>query len=72
MTVSPIRIAITGAAGQIAYSLIFRIASGELFPANPIALHLLDIEEQLKPLEGVKMELEDCAFPLLQSLLISP
>lgn len=63
------RIAITGAAGQIAYSLLFRIAAGELFgKEQPIALHLLEIPEALPALEGIAMELEDCAFPCLQEV----
>jgi len=65
------RIVVTGGAGQIAYSLLFRIASGELFGNDqPIALHILEIPEALKSLEGVKMELEDCAFPLLNEIQI--
>jgi len=62
------RIAVTGAAGQIAYSLLFRLAAGELFPGKPIALHLLDLPEAALQLEGVKMELQDSAFPLLQEI----
>lgn len=66
------RIAITGAAGQIAYQLLFRIASGELLgKEQPIALHLLELPSVLGALEGVKMELMDCAFPLLHSVKIS-
>lgn len=65
------RIAVTGGAGQIAYNLLFRIGSGELLgPDQPIALHILEIPDALKALEGVKMELEDCAFPLLQEIHI--
>ena len=65
------RIAVTGGAGQIAYSLLFRIASGELFGADqPVALHILEVPAVLPALEGVKMELEDCAFPLLQDIRI--
>lgn len=65
------RVAVTGAAGQIAYSLLFRIASGELLGLlQPVALHLLEIPEALKQLEGVKMELEDSAFPLLKEIKI--
>jgi malate dehydrogenase len=61
------KIAVTGAAGQIAYSLIFRIARGELFGLDePIELNLIDVNSA--PLEGVKMELEDCAFPLLKEI----
>jgi malate dehydrogenase len=65
------RIAVTGAGGQIAYSLIFRIASGEMLgPDQPIALHLLEIHPTLESLRGVVMELEDCAFPLLKEVKI--
>lgn len=65
------RIAVTGGAGQIAYSLLFRIAAGEVFgKQQPVALHILEIPEALKALEGVKMELADCAFPLLQEVVI--
>jgi malate dehydrogenase len=67
---SPIKIAVTGAAGQIGYSLLFRIASGAMFGADqPIALHLIEIPNVLGALEGVVMELHDCAFPLLQSIV---
>src|ERR1700732_3910928 len=67
---SPLKIAVTGAAGQIGYSLIFRIASGEMFGRDqPIALHLIEIPAALGALEGVVMELHDCAFPLLQSIV---
>jgi malate dehydrogenase len=63
---TPVRIAVTGAAGQINYSLLFRISSGELFgPDQPIILHLLEIPQAMQHLEGVVMELEDCAYPLL-------
>lgn len=72
MTPSPIRVAVTGAAGQIAYSLLFRIASGELFgTSQPIALQLLEHPDVLTALGGVKFELEDCAFPLLREILIT-
>ncbi len=65
------RIAVTGAAGQIAYSLLFRIASGQLLgPDQPLALHLLEIPEALNGLQGVVMELQDCAFPLLKEVVI--
>ena len=65
------RIAITGAAGQIAYSLIFRIANGELLGDNePIALHLLDVPEAVPSLKGLVMEMEDCGFPLLKEVKI--
>src|SRR5216117_3716806 len=67
---SPLKVAVTGAAGQIGYSLIFRIASGEMFGADqPIALHLIEIPNALGALDGVVMELHDCAFPLLQSIV---
>ncbi len=70
MNATPIRVAITGAAGAIGYSLPFRIASGEMFgPDQPVILQLIDIEAALPALQGVVMELEDCAFPLLQGLL---
>lgn len=68
----PIRVAITGAAGQIGYSLLFRIASGAVFgPDQPVELNLIEIEPGMKALEGVKMELDDCAFPLLNSVLMT-
>jgi len=67
---SPIKVAVTGAAGQIGYALLFRIASGEMFGADqPVALHLIEIPIALNALEGVVMELHDCAFPLLQSIV---
>ena len=63
---TPVRIAVTGAAGQIGYSLLFRIASGAVFgPSTPVILQLLEITPALGALEGVRMELDDCAFPLL-------
>ncbi|MCA9616799.1 MAG: malate dehydrogenase, partial [Myxococcales bacterium] len=62
----PVRVAVTGAAGQIGYSLLFRIANGDLFgPDQPVILQLLDVPVAMKALEGVIMELDDCAFPLL-------
>lgn len=65
------RVAVTGGAGQIAYSLLFRIASGELLGKDqPVALHILELEHSLPALKGVVMELEDCAFPLLQEVKI--
>lgn len=66
----PIRIAVTGSAGQIAYSLLFRLAAGELFPGKKIALHLLEVPDAASQLEGVRMELLDCAFPLLDQVVI--
>ncbi len=66
---SPIKVAVTGAAGQIGYSLVFRIASGAMFgPDQPIAMSLIEIPNALGALEGVVMELHDCAFPLLKSI----
>lgn len=68
----PIRIAITGAAGQIAYQLLFRLSSGEVFGCDqPLILSLLEVPGALLLLEGVKMELQDCAFPLLQAIDIA-
>src|ERR1043165_2330644 len=62
----PIRVAVTGAAGQIGYSLLFRIASGAMLgPDQPVILQMLEITPALGALHGVAMELEDCAFPLL-------
>ena len=70
MTQTPIRIAVTGAAGQIGYSLLFRIASGAMFgPNQPVILHLIEIEPALPALNGVVMELDDCAFPLLKGIV---
>jgi len=69
---APIRIAVTGAAGQIGYSLLFRIAAGELFgPKQPVILHLIevDVPEILEKLKGTVMEIEDCAFPLLKGVV---
>lgn len=67
---SPIRVAVTGAAGQICYSLLFRIASGEMLGKDqPVILQLLEITPALKVLEAVAMELNDCAFPLLQGIV---
>ena len=67
---TPTRITVTGAAGQISYSLIFRIASGNFLGADqPIILQLLEITPAMKALKGVAMELEDCAFPLLEKII---
>ncbi|MCA9322020.1 MAG: malate dehydrogenase [Planctomycetes bacterium] len=67
---SPLRVAVTGAAGQIGYSLLFRIASGQVFGSDrPIILQLLEITPALGALRGVQMELDDCAFPLLQGVV---
>jgi malate dehydrogenase len=70
MSKTPIRIAVTGAAGQIGYALVFRIASGQMFgPDQPVALNLIEIEPALPALDGVCMELDDCAFPLLTDVV---
>lgn len=70
MTTEPVRIAVTGAAGQIGYSLLFRIASGALLgPDTPVSLQLLEITPALGALDGVGMELDDCAFPLLAGVV---
>ena len=67
---SPVRVAVTGAAGQIGYSLLFRIAAGEMLgPDQPVILQMLEITPALKALEGVAMELDDCAFPLLAGMV---
>ncbi|HEY4330796.1 MAG TPA: malate dehydrogenase [Phycisphaerae bacterium] len=71
---SPIRVAITGPAGQIGYALLFRIASGQMFGSDqPVILQLIEVpvEKAMKALEGVAMELDDCAFPLLQSMVLT-
>jgi malate dehydrogenase len=70
MSTTPIRVAVTGAAGQIGYALLFRVASGALFgPNQPVILHLIEIEPALPALGGVVMELEDGAFPLLKGVV---
>jgi malate dehydrogenase len=67
---TPIKVAVTGAAGQIGYALLFRIASGQMFgPDQPLTLHLIEIPDALDALDGVMMELHDCAFPLLESVV---
>jgi len=72
MPKSPVRVAVTGAAGQIGYSLLFRIASGEMLGKDqPVVLQLLEIPQALGALNGVVMELEDCAFPLLAGVVTS-
>ncbi|MGD2102487.1 MAG: malate dehydrogenase, partial [Acidimicrobiia bacterium] len=66
----PVRVAVTGAAGQIGYSLLFRIASGAMLgPDQPVILQMLEITPALGALDGVAMELEDCAFPLLAGMV---
>ena len=67
---SPVKVAVTGAAGQIGYSLLFRIASGSMFgPEQPVELRLIEIPQALTALEGVVMELQDCAFPLVSAIV---
>ena len=67
-----VKVAVTGAAGQIGYALLFRLASGQVFgPDTYVDLHLLEITPALPSLKGVVMELEDCAFPLLHNVIIS-
>ncbi|MBP6789625.1 MAG: malate dehydrogenase, partial [Candidatus Promineofilum sp.] len=67
-----VKVAVTGAAGQIGYSILPRLANGEVFgPDTHVALHLLEIPQALGALEGVVMELDDCAFPLLDNIVIS-
>jgi malate dehydrogenase len=66
----PVRVAVTGAAGQIGYALLFRIASGQMLgPDQPVVLQLLEIPQAVGALEGVRMELDDCAFPLLAGVV---
>jgi malate dehydrogenase len=68
--ISPVRITVTGAAGQISYSLLFRVAAGEMLgPNQPVILQMLEITPALDALKGVAMELEDCAFPLLAGMI---
>lgn len=69
---TPVRVAVTGAAGQISYSLLFRIASGDMLGKDqPVILQLLEIEPAMNALKGVIMELEDCAFPLVKGIVAS-
>jgi malate dehydrogenase len=70
MSKAPVKVAVTGAAGQIGYSLLFRIASGSMFGSDqPVDLHLIEIPQALGALEGVVMELQDCAFPLVRKIV---
>ena len=72
MSKKPVRVAVTGAAGQIGYALLFRIASGQAFGMDqPVELQLLEIPAGLSALKGVAMELEDCAFPLLKNIVMT-
>ena len=69
MAKTPVHVTVTGAAGQIGYAILFRIASGQLLgPDQPVVLRLLEIEPAMKALDGVAMELDDCAFPLLAGI----
>ena len=69
---TPVRVAVTGAAGAICYSMLFRIAAGEMLGKDtPVILQLIEIPPGMKALEGVVMELDDCAFPLLHGIEIS-
>ena len=68
-TRTPVTVTVTGAAGQIGYALLFRIASGQMLGADtPVRLRLLEIPQGVKAAEGTAMELDDCAFPLLESI----
>ena len=72
MTTKPLTVTVTGAAGQIAYALLFRIAAGQLLgPRTPVRLQLLEIPQAVRAAEGTAMELDDCAFPLLDSVEIT-
>jgi malate dehydrogenase len=72
MSPTPVKVTVTGAAGQIGYALLFRIASGQLLgPDVPVRLSLLEITPALRAAEGTAMELDDCAFPLLSGIDIS-
>ena len=69
---APVRVAVTGAAGQIGYSLLFRIASGDMLgPDQPVVLQLLEVPPAMDAVQGVMMELEDCAFPLVAGMSAS-
>lgn len=69
-TAPPVRVAVTGAGGAIGYSLVFRIASGEMLgEQQPVILHLIDLPDQVKALQGLVMELQDCAFPTLAGIV---
>ena len=72
MSKKPVRVAVTGAAGQIGYALLFRIASGQMLgPDTPVRLRLLEVPQAVKAAEGTAMELDDCAFPLLAGIDIT-
>ncbi|MEC9078623.1 MAG: malate dehydrogenase, partial [Pseudomonadota bacterium] len=68
----PVRVAVTGAAGQISYAMLFRIAAGDMLGSDqPVILQLLEIPPAMDALQGVVMELDDCAFPLLHGIVAS-
>ncbi|HAU40593.1 MAG TPA: malate dehydrogenase, partial [Gammaproteobacteria bacterium] len=68
----PVRVAVTGAAGQISYAMLFRIAAGDMLGSDqPVILQLLEIPPAMGALQGVVMELDDCAFPLLHGIVAS-
>ena len=70
--ISPIRIAVTGAAGQIGYAMLFRLAEGDFLGSDqPVILHLLEVPAAMDAVRGVQMELEDCAFPLLHEIVVT-
>lgn len=72
MAKTPVKVTVTGAAGQIGYALLFRIASGQLLGSDvPVKLSLLEIPQAIKAAEGTAMELDDCAFPLLRGIEIT-
>ena len=72
MSTTPVKVTVTGAAGQIGYALLFRIASGQMLgPDTPVVLSLLEIPDAITAAEGTAMELDDCAFPLLSRIEIS-
>ncbi len=72
MNTRPVIVTVTGAAGQIAYALLFRIASGQLLgPDTPVRLQLLEVPQAVRAAEGTAMELDDCSFPLLHSIEIT-
>ena len=69
---TPVKVTVTGAAGQIGYALLFRIASGAMLgPDTPVSLRLLEIPQAMQALQGVAMELDDCSFPLLQDVVLT-
>src|SRR5437870_6466618 len=69
---SAIRVAVTGAAGQVAYAMLGRLAGGDVFgPNTKVILHLLEIPQAMQTLEGVAMELDDCSFPTLQDIVLT-